>query len=41
MEDFKQKLVRLEKNKSDLENKMREFETKMKNYSTSASTQRI
>jgi hypothetical protein len=26
MEDFKQKLVRLEKNKSDLESKMKEFE---------------
>ncbi len=37
MEDFKQKLVRLEKNKSDLESKMREFEAKMKNYSTAAS----
>ena len=26
MEEFKQKLVRLEKNKSDLESKMKEFE---------------
>ena len=30
MEDFKQKLVRLEKNKSDLESKMREYESKIK-----------
>jgi len=34
MEDFKQKLVRLEKNKSDLESKMKEFEQKIKSYST-------
>ena len=33
MEDFKQKLVRLEKNKSDLESKMKEFEQKIKSYS--------
>ena len=30
MEDFKMKLVRLEKNKSDLESKMREYEGKIK-----------
>ena len=41
MEDFKQKLFRLEKNKSDLESKMREFESKLKNYSTSASTHKV
>jgi hypothetical protein len=32
MEDFKQKLFRLEKNKSDLESKMREFERKIRGY---------
>jgi hypothetical protein len=30
MEEFKMKLVRLEKNKSDLESKMREYESKIK-----------
>ena len=34
IEEFKAKLVRLEKNKNDLESKMREFEQKIKASNT-------
>jgi hypothetical protein len=36
IEDFKAKLLRLEKNKSDLEGKMKEFEGKIRNNSSYA-----